>query len=344
MFRKFIIFIITILIVGGIIIGLFFRQWIWGPNVNSDLESYEFFIPTGSSSEDVYMLLEEGNWLHNMRSYKWVAKAMHYDKDKVPPGKYVLEAGMNNRALISKLRAGLQTPINITYNNVRYVEELAGKISHYIEEDSLSIVRLLKDQDFCNKRGLDTNNIMSLFIPNTYEFFWNTSALELVRRMEKEHARFWKSQDRQEKADSLGLTQAEVFTLASIVEKETLYNSEKPTVAGVYLNRLEKGMLLQADPTVVYAVGDFSLRRVLKKHLKFDSPYNTYIYKGIPPGPICMPDIGTIDAVLDALDHEYLYFCAKPGAVGKHAFAKTHRGHLRNARAYQDWLREKKIR
>jgi len=335
---------VAVSIVGALIVGLLFRQWIWGPSVRANLDSYEFYVSTGSNSQDVYQLLKEGLWLENYNAYKFVAKAMSYDKDKVPPGKYTLKQGMNNRELISILRAGQQTPVNITYNNVRYVEELAGKISQYIEEDSVSITKMVKDQAFCQQRGLDTNTIMSLFIPNTYQFFWNTSALQLVRRMEKEHARFWNDKNRKAKADSLGLSAAEVFTLASIVEKETLFSSEKTTVAGVYLNRLEKGMLLQADPTVVYGVGDFTLRRVLKKHLKYDSPYNTYIYEGLPPGPICMPDVETIDAVLNPKDHDYIFFCAKPGGVGKHSFAKTLRGHNQNAKKYQNWLRERRIR
>ena len=344
MTRKILIFIFVVMVVGGLVVGLLFRQWIWGPNITQGQNNYEFYVPTGSSSNDVFHKLVSEGFLINKKSYQFVARSMHYNKDKVPPGKYLLEAGMSNRQLISLLRTGKQTPVNITFNNVRFVEDLAGKISHYIEEDSLNIIELIKDQDFCQQRGLDTNNIMSLFIPNTYEFFWNTSAIQLIRRMEKEHARFWQSEDRMSKAEKWGLSPSEVFSLASIVEKETLVNSEKAAVAGVYLNRLQKGMLLQADPTVVYAVGDFSLRRVLRKHLKFDSPYNTYIHEGLPPGPICMPDVSTIDAVLNAEDHDYIYFCAKPEGGGRHAFAKTLRGHNRNAREYQSWLSSRNIR
>ena len=344
MARKILIFLFSVIFVSVLVVAGLFRHWIWGPNVKKNLPTYELYIPTGSSARDVRIMLRRDHWLHNSRSFKWVARAMHYDKDNVPPGKYVLEPGMSNRKLVSILRTGKQTPVNITFNNVRYVEELVGKIAQYIEEDSASIASLLKNEDFCRQRGLDTFNIMSLFIPNTYEFFWNTNALQLVRRMEKEHARFWQSENRLARADSLGLAPAEVFTLASIVEKETLVASEKETVAGVYLNRLRKGMRLQADPTVVYATGDFTLQRVLIKHLEIDSPYNTYLYDGLPPGPICMPDIGTIDAVLRAEDHEYLFFCAKPAGSGRHAFAKTLRGHMQNARAYQSWLRSNQIR
>lgn len=344
MTRKILVFLFSLIIVGGLVFGFLFRHWIWGSNIKAGMEDYEFFVPTGSSAADVYEKLKEGQWLEDEKSYRWVAKAMHYDKDKVPPGKYTLHAGMSNRNLVSILRAGQQTPVNITFNNVRYVEELAGKIAQYIEEDSLSIVKLLQDPEICAQRGLDTNTIMTLFIPNTYEFFWNTNAIQLIRRMEKEHAKFWAAENRLQKAEALGLEPQEVFTLASIVEKETLFNSEKSRVAGVYLNRLKKGMLLQADPTVVYAVGDFTIRRVLNKHLEVESPYNTYKNHGLPPGPICMPDIGTIDAVLNAEEHEYLFFCAKPETNGKHSFAKTLRGHMKNARAYQNWLRSRSIR
>lgn len=344
MLKNFLLFLLVVIFVTALLLGGMIRQWIWGPNLNPNLKKYEFFVPTGSSSDDVFQKLKEEGWLKNAESFKWVAKAMHYDKEKVPPGKYLFEPKMTNRQLISKLRTGKQSPVNITYNNVRYVEELAGKIAKYIEEDSINIVELVQDPEYCAQYGLDTNNIMSLFIPNTYQFFWNTSAIQLLRRMEKEHAKFWSRKNRIQKADSLGLKPDEVFTLASIVEKETLYNFEKSRVAGVYLNRLNKGMLLQADPTVVYAVGDFTLKRVLNKHLKKESPYNTYINQGLPPGPICMPDIGTIDAVLNAEDHNYIYFCAKPDGNGRHAFAKTLRGHMQNARAYQSWLRERKIR
>ena len=344
MARRILIFLISVIIVSALVVALLFRQWIWGPNVLKTRSNYELYIPTGSSAKDVRAILRQEKWLHNNRSFKWLSRVMHYDKDKVPPGKYVLDPGMSNLSLISMLRAGKQTPVNMTFNSVRYVEELAGKISQYIEADSVDITSLLRNEDFCRQRGFDTFNILSLFIPNTYELYWNTSALQLVRRMDNEHSRFWQSEGRLSKADSLGLTPAEVFTLASIVEKETLVASEKSTIAAVYLNRLRKGMRLQADPTVVFAMGDFSIQRVLHKHLDFDSPYNTYRNEGLPPGPICMPDISTIDAVLNAENNEYLFFCARAGGGGRHAFAKTLRGHMQNAREYQNWLQENRIR
>jgi UPF0755 protein len=182
-----------------------------------------------------------------------------------------------------------------------------------------------------------------MFIPNTYQFFWNTDPKDFLNRMKREHDKFW-TKERLEKAKKIGLTPEEVFTLASIVEKETLAKEEKPVIASVYLNRLKRDMLLQADPTVVYAAKDFGIQRVLNKHLKIDSPYNTYKNKGLPPGPICMPDVGTIDSVLNAKDTDYLFFCAKPNGHGRHAFAKTNRQHVNNANRYRKWLNKNKIR
>jgi len=185
---------------------------------------------------------------------------------------------------------------------------------------------------------------LSLFIPNTYEFWWDSSANEIINRMAKENRKFWEAKNRSKKAEALGLDKKQVYTLASIVEKETQANSEKERIAGVYLNRLKRGMLLQADPTVVFAVNQFDLKRVLNKHLEFDSPYNTYKNKGLPPGPIYMPGIRSIDAVLNAEKHNYLYFCAKPDDSGTHAFATNLIGHNKNAQRYWNWLRKNGIR
>jgi len=226
----------------------------------------------------------------------------------------------------------------MTINNVRLQEELAGKISGYVEPDSLTVLSKMKDPEFCRQYGLDTHTIMSLFIPNTYQVYWNTNVDKLFGKMAEEHKIFWSKSDRSAKADGLGLSKEEVYTLASIVEKETQVNNEKPAVAGVYLNRLNNGMKLQADPTVVFAIREWDLKRVLLSHLTFDSPYNTYRNSGLPPGPICMPEISSIDAVLNAEQHDYLYFCAKPGGVGEHAFAVTFEEHLQLAKIYRQWV------
>ena len=341
--KKILIFLLSFGIIAALVVGLLFRQWIWGANVKEDLATTELKIPTGAGYYDVLELLKKNKILYNYASFDFLSGVMKYKKDKVAPGRYILKPGMSNRELISMLRAGIQTPLNITFNNVRTVEELVGKISDYIEADSADIVKLLHDSAYIADLGYNKYNILTMFIPNTYQFFWNTDAEEFIERMQKEHDKFW-NEERMEKAAKLGLKPDEVFTLASIVEKETLAGEEKPVIASVYLNRLKKDMLLQADPTVVYAVQDFGIKRVLNKHLKIDSPYNTYKHKGLPPGPICMPDIGTIDSVLNAKETDYLFFCAKPNGRGRHAFAKTSRQHINNANRYRRWLNANKIK
>ena len=341
--RKILIFLLSFSIIAVLVVGLLFRQWIWGANVKKNLTKTEFKIPTGSNYNDVLHLLKKKKILYNYASFDFIAGVMKYKKNKVAPGRYILKQGMSNRELISMLRAGLQTPLNITFNNVRTVEELVGRISHYIEADSMKIVDLLHDSAYIADLGYNKYNILTMFIPNTYQFFWNTDPKDFLNRMKREHDKFW-TKERLEKAKKIGLTPEEVFTLASIVEKETLAKEEKPVIASVYLNRLKRDMLLQADPTVVYAAKDFGIQRVLNKHLKIDSPYNTYKNKGLPPGPICMPDVGTIDSVLNAKDTDYLFFCAKPNGHGRHAFAKTNRQHVNNANRYRKWLNKNKIR
>lgn len=342
--RKILLFLLSVCIIGSLVVGLLFRQWIWGPNVKKNLKSFELAIPTDSEYEDVLGILKSKKILGNYNSFDFIAGVMNYKKKKVAPGKYTLKPEMSNRELVSMLRAGLQTPVNITFNNVRTIESLVGKISVYIEADSIEIIDIIQDSSYIAKLGYNKYNILSMFIPNTYQFFWNTDADDFIKRMQKEHIKFWNNNDRIIKAEKLGLNDIEVFTLASIVEKETLVNDEKSTVSSVYLNRLNRGMLLQADPTVVFSSQDFSLKRVLNKHLKIESPFNTYLNLGLPPGPICMPDVETIDAVLNTKDTDYIYFCAKPNGGGRHAFAKTHRQHINNANKYRRWLNENRIR
>ncbi len=332
------------ILLGGLIIGFTIKDWVWGSNVKDNLSSYELFIPTGSKYDDVKAILADNDFLENFSSFDFVASAMKFKKSKIKPGRYILKSGMNNRELISLLRSGKQTPVKITFNNVRTVNDLMGKISKYIEADSASLVKTVLDSSVLDKWGYSENTILSMFIPNTYEFFWNTDAMKFLNRMKLEHDKFWNKDNRKIKAVALDLNEKEVFTLASIVQKETLANDEKPKVASVYLNRLKRGLLLQADPTVVFATGQFDLKRVLNKHLKYDSPYNTYMYAGLPPGPICMPDVSSIDAVLNADETNYLYFCAKPDGSGYHAFAKNLKQHNKNANKYRRWLNNRRIK
>ncbi|MHC2992910.1 aminodeoxychorismate lyase, partial [Pontibacter sp. HJ8] len=274
-------------------------------------------------------------------SLRFMAKLMDYD-ELVKPGRYKIENGWNNRQLIGVLRLGEQTPVKLTFTNIRLRNQLAERLATAVEPSPEELDSLLNDPVYLKTLGFDTTTIVSMFIPNTYEVYWTTTAKELVERMKTEYDRFWTA-ERKAKAAQLGLSQQEVSTLASIVQAETIKNDEKPRVAGVYLNRLQKGILLQADPTVVFAVRDFNIRRVLNVHLQHDSPYNTYRYAGLPPGPINVPDISSIDAVLNPEQHNYIYFCAKEDFSGYHSFAVTHAEHMANARRYQKALTERNI-
>ena len=310
------------------------------PNVKLKSDAIDIHIPTDGTMSTLMDSLSQRHAIIDTTSFRWVANKMKFQK--VKPGKYTIKNNWNNKELIGLLRSGRESAVKLTFNNLRHVKDVAGAVSKEIEIDSVSLFNYLLSEEAIELTGLNKATMMTLFIPNTYELYWDLGAKELVERFKREKDKFWTA-ERLNKAEKIGLSKEEVYTLASIVQKESNLKSEKPTIAGIYLNRLKKGILLQADPTVVFAVGDFSIRRVLNKHLEFDSPYNTYIYEGLPPGPIFMPDISTIDAVLDAEEHDYIYFCAGPGYNGKHQFAKTLSQHLANARKYHNWLNKEKI-
>ncbi len=331
-----------ILFLIGSIVGALGYQWIYTSNTNLS-HDYELFIPQQTTFAELQEQLKQDSVLSNHRSFETVAMLMKYGKDQIPTGKYIIKPGQSNRDILNILRAGLQSPINLTISNGRYLEDIISKVSHDIEPDSIQLESLLRDSAFINSLGFNKDNVISLFIPDTYELYWNTTPEKFISKMKSEYDRFWNSDNRQAKLSSLGMSQYEVATLASIVEKETNSKTERPTIAGVYLNRMNKGIKLQADPTVVYGVGDFSIRRVLHKHLKHDSPYNTYLYEGLPPGPICMPSKSSLDAVLNAEKHDYIFFCAKPGYNGEHLFAVTNAQHERNANTYRRWLTKERI-
>jgi UPF0755 protein len=286
-------------------------------------------------------ILVSQDLLIDTASFKWVSSQMGYPYS-VKPGRYRVANGMGNKEMITLLRAGLQTPVRVTFTGFRTPEQLAEKISSQIEADSVDIVKAFADKQLVEQYGFDTHTFISMFIPNTYEFFWNTDANGFFSRMKREYDVFWNAA-RDEKATSLNLSRIDVSTLASIVEEETIHRDERPKVAGVYINRLQKGMPLQADPTIKFAVGDFGLRRILTKHLQVDSPYNTYKRRGLPPGPINAPSISSIDAVLNYENHKYIYFCAKSDFSGYHAFARTLVEHNKNAREYQSALNRQRI-
>ncbi|MBL7824997.1 MAG: endolytic transglycosylase MltG [Saprospiraceae bacterium] len=313
--------------------GMFFQA------VPNELNDTFVCIPTGASFEEVVSILKKGKFIRDEVNFRWLAEQMNYKKDKMRAGRFEVKPGWTNRQLIQHLRSGAQTPVKLVLNTERLPEEVAGKAARFIEADSLSILQLFRDQQFLKQYNLNDATLMSIFIPNTYELFWNTDAKAFFARMAKEHDAFWAKDERQQKAANLGLNEAQVYTLASIVERETNANSEKPTIAGVYLNRLRIDMKLQADPTCVFATRDFATRRVTQYHTTFDSPYNTYMYKGLPPGPISMASIPRLDAVLNREKHNYLYFCAKPDDSGTHAFAETFAAHKVNADRFQAYVK-----
>ncbi|UTW64702.1 endolytic transglycosylase MltG [bacterium SCSIO 12741] len=332
------------LLVLGLVSGLGWKYYhdIYGPNVKwKKEEPLYLYIPTGSDFNQLVQIIEEEGWLKNTSSFKWVAGLKEYDQ-KVKPGRYLLEHGMSNNELVNSLRLGSQAAVKVTFNNARTMSQLAGKLTRHLEVDSASLDAILGQDSTAHRYGFQPEQFPAMFIPNTYQIYWTTTPEELLDRMAREFKTFW-TPERKKLAAGLGLSQSEVATLASIVEEETQMRDERSRVAGVYLNRLNRGMLLQADPTLKFAAGDFTIKRVLNKHKAIDSPYNTYKYTGLPPGPIRIPDQHSIDAVLNAEKHGYLYFCAKSDFSGYHDFAKTYNEHLKNARRYHSALNKRGI-
>ncbi len=341
-----ILFPMALVILAGLLVGAVYgyrtykRMFI--PNVDTgDREFAYVYIPTGSDYVNAVQVFEESGLITNLESFKWTCSRMGYPHS-VKPGRYKVNSDMSNRDLVAILRAGLQTPVRVTFNGFRTPQQLAQRISSQIEADSAEIVNAFLSDDIAVQYGFTRQTFIAMFVPNTYEFFWNTGGKGFFDRMKREHEAFW-TKERDRKASEIGLSRAEVSTLASIVEEETIRADERPRVAGVFINRLSKRMPLQADPTIKFAHGDFSIRRILTRHLSIDSPYNTYKHRGLPPGPINAPSISSIDAVLNYEKHQYYYFCAKPDYSGYHAFARTLTEHNRNASDYQRFLNREKI-
>lgn len=343
-FRKLVAAVGVVGLMVALVWGYNLYSRVYKPNVSlGGKKSVHVCIPTGSDFNAAMSIFKSSGYVKDFDSFERYANARGYYK-KIRPGRYKIVKGMSNHKLLNMLQSGTQDPVQFSFNNIRTKERLAAVIGKYLEPDSLKMIALFNSDSITAKYGLTPETIITLFVPNTYELYWNLSAEDLLNRMKKESDTFWSKKNRQSKADSMGYTREQVFTLASIVNQETNYVPEMPTIAGVYLNRLKKGMLLQADPTVKFAVGDASIRRVLNKHLSFDSPYNTYRYKGLPPGPIAIPSIPAIDAVLNSKNTTYLYFCAKADFSGVHAFASTETEHNRNAQAYRQALNKRNIK
>ena len=311
------------------------------PNILIEKPDQMVAIPPGSTFKDVQNIMYDQYLLNDLLSFSFLARLKKYDEN-IKPGMYQLKSNMTNLQAINLLRSGSQTPITLTFTNVRKIEELPERLANFMAFDTKSMAELMLHDTTAGYYGFDSLTFLSMFIPNSYEVYWTDSPKKLLDRLKKEYDKFWHA-DRLAKAASLGMTQTEVSTLASIVQAEDTQMKESNRIAGVYINRLKKGIPLQADPTVVYAVGDFTIRRVLTVHTQLKSPYNTYLNKGLPPGPINMPSIAALDAVLNYEKHKYLYFCAKADFSGYHAFATNLIDHNKNARAFQEALNAQRI-
>lgn len=342
-FKKFLFSLLALIMISGLITANFFYSRIYQPNVVMEYEKEVFvYIPTDATFEDLQQILIASGVVQNTSSFRWVAEQKNFIQN-IKSGRFLLKNGMNNNELVNLLRSGRQTPVNVVFNNIRTKEQFAGKVASQLELDSLALLSGMIDTAFTNPLDLDALTVSSLFIPNTYEFYWDVSVANFLARMTAEHHHFW-TEHRKTKAQKLKLSLKEITTLASIVEKETLKKDEQPKVAGLYINRLDRGIKLESDPTVIFAIGDFTINRVLNKDLKIDSPYNTYKYKGLPPGPISIPSIQAIDAVLNHEKHDFIFMCAKDDFSGYHNFAKTYAGHLNNARKYRKALNKRGIK
>ncbi len=324
----------------GIIAGIYAYQkyaMIMSPNVPEKLKSDILYIPSHSSFNDVVDILHGNNQIEDTVSFRKVSEMMNYNRSGVKAGRYKITAKWSNRSLVGHLRSGNQEPVNLVLNHGWLLEDVAAKAAQFIEADSSDLIRLFLNEEYIKESGYTPETLMSLFIPNTYEFYWNSNEKDFFQRMIKEHDRFW-NKDRLSKADKIGLSPTEVYTLASIVEREISNSSEKKRVAGLYLNRIKIGMKLDSDPTAKFATRDFKATRILYRHTRFESPYNTYLNRGLPPGPISMASIKSIDAVLDSEKHNYYYMCVDPENLGYHVFAETLEEHNGNARRYHRWL------
>jgi UPF0755 protein len=337
--RIYIILIVCLVLMLGTATN--FSLKLFRSNTNKQFDQGYLYIPTGSNLDDVVAIIKAQQILNNTESFKWVASKMNFKNIK--PGKYKITKGLSNIELVRLLRSGKQEPIKLTFQNIRLKTDFAGYIGKNFEIDSSAFLNMLDSIDLVRQYGFDEETIFCMFIPNTYELYWNTSKEKFFERMQKEYVKFWHT-ERLAQAKAIGLSPVQVSILAPIVDQEALLNREMVRIAGVYMNRLNRGIKLEADPTVIFANGDFTVKRVLYKLLQKDSPYNTYKYIGLPPGPICMPSVAAIDAVLHFEKHNYIYFCAKEDFSGLHNFASNVTEHQMNARKFQQALNNRGIK
>ena len=330
---------LLVILIGGVCFGVY--RMTWAPNFGVKETTY-IYINEDKDFEALCRQLTDSALCTRISSFKRLAGLLHYP-DNMKTGRYAVMPGMSNIRLLDDLRRGHQVAARLTFNNIRSKEDLAERLGSQLMLRGEDVLCLLGDSAFCASLGFTPETITTMFIPDTYEVYWNIPAEKLMQRMKKEYDSFWNSA-RREKAAKIGLTPIEVSVLASIVEEETAVADEYPVVAGLYLNRLRRGIPLQADPTVKFAVGDITLQRVLFEHLEIDSPYNTYKHTGLPPGALRIPSVKGIDGVLSPMEHRYLYMCAKEDFSGRHNFSVTLAEHNRNASRYRAELDRRKIR
>lgn len=342
--KKILTIFSIVLVTAASIYGYTLYRQIFASNTNFDSKEVFVYVPTDANFEQVVAIMTP--FVKDIEKFKMVAEKKSYQTN-IKSGKFLLKKGMNSNDIINSLRQNVA--VDLAFNNQERLEDFAGRIGSQIEADSLSLLTAFKDPKFLEENGFTEENVLSMFIPNSYEFFWNINATKFRDKMAKEYRKFWTS-ERIEKAKALNLTPIQASILASIVHKETVKKDERPRVAGVYLNRYSRGIKLEADPTVIYAVkkakNDFTIviKRVLFKDLETDSPYNTYKYLGLPPGPIAMPDITAIEAVLNPEKHNYIYFCASVTNFGYHEFAVTPAQHEVNRQKYVAWVNKQGIK
>ena len=342
--KKILVYFSLIVVVVASIYGYMLYRNIFSPNTNFTEKEIYVHIPTDADAQKVLEIVSP--YIKDIERFKMTAEKKSYFAN-IKPGRFLFKNNMNNNDLVNSLR--INVPFQLAFNNQERLEDFAGRIASQIEADSTSLMKSFTDENFLKEQNMTRENVISLFIPNSYEFFWNTSADKFRDRMAKEYRKFW-TPERVAKAQAQNLNPLQVATLASIVHKETVKIDERPRVAGVYLNRLNRGMKLEADPTVIYAVknkaNDFSIqiKRVLYKDLETDSPYNTYKYEGLPPGPIAMPDVSALEAVLNPEKHQYIYFCASVTNFGYHEFAVTPAQHEANRKKYVAWISKQGIK
>jgi UPF0755 protein len=337
-----VLFVLSGILLAVLLASLKYYRMFFGPNVvHLGEEPVELFIPSNPSYDEVLALITYSGALKDVKAFDRVARRKGYDRH-TRGGRYLLREGMSNNDLVNKLRGGYQTAVKVTFNNIRTVDTLAGLLARGLEPDSIAFLEAFRNDSLLSTMGLSRETLLACIIPNTYEMWWTTTPEAFLKRMKQENRKFW-NDERRQKAEAIGLTPDEVATLASIVDEETIKRDEKPRVAGLYLNRLKIGMRLQADPTIKFVLGDFTVNRILTKDLEIDSPYNTYLYAGLPPGPIRMPSVAGIEAVLDFEAHDYLYMCAREDFTGYHRFARTLQQHNVNAAKYRRALRQMRI-